>query len=126
MSSRYAADLRSLRAYAPMSRFSITVMPGKMPRPSGAWQMPIVVRWCAGILVMSWPSNSTRPALTLRIPESMRSVVDLPAPLAPMSVTISPSSTWKEMPLMRLDAAVEDADVLDLKQHRAAPRGRRR
>ncbi len=28
-----------------------------------------------------------------------RSVVDLPAPLAPMSVTISPSFTWIEMPL---------------------------
>ncbi len=40
-----AADLRSLRAYAPMSRFSSTVIPGKMPRPSGDWQIPIVVRW---------------------------------------------------------------------------------
>ena len=28
-----------------------------------------------------------------------RSVVDLPAPLAPMSVTISPSRTSMEMPL---------------------------
>ena len=94
-----AADLRSLRAYAPMSRFSSTVIPGKMPRPSGDWQIPIVVRWWAGMRVMSWPSNMTRPPAVLRIPESIRSVVDLPAPLAPISVTISPSSTWKEMPL---------------------------
>ena len=32
-------------------------MPGKMPRPSGAWQMPRRTRWCAGSLVMSSPSN---------------------------------------------------------------------
>ena len=32
-------------------------------------------------------------------PEIERSVVDLPAPLEPISVTISPSSTVSEMPL---------------------------
>ncbi len=48
---------------------------------------------------MSWPSNSTRPADVLRMPDSIRSVVDLPAPLAPISVTTSPSSTWNEIPL---------------------------
>ena len=33
-------------------------------------------------------------------PEIERSVVDLPAPLEPISVTISPSSTFSEMPLI--------------------------
>jgi hypothetical protein len=32
------------------------------------------------------------------MPETERSVVDLPAPLEPMSVTISPSWTSSEMP----------------------------
>ena len=32
-------------------------------------------------------------------PEIERSVVDLPAPFEPISVTISPSSTVSEMPL---------------------------
>ncbi len=33
-------------------------------------------------------------------PETVWSVVVLPAPLAPISVTISPWLTWKEMSLM--------------------------
>ena len=32
-------------------------------------------------------------------PEMLRSVVDFPAPLLPISVTISPGCTSKEMPL---------------------------
>jgi hypothetical protein len=28
----------------------------------------------------------------------VRKVVDFPAPLAPMSVTIAPADTWKEIP----------------------------
>ena len=39
-----------------------------------------------------------RPVRGGTMPEIERSVVDLPAPLAPMSVTISPSSTLIEMP----------------------------
>ena len=39
-----------------------------------------------------------RPVRGGTIPEIERSVVDLPAPLAPMRVTISPSLTSSEMP----------------------------
>jgi len=46
---------------------------------------------------MSLPSKTTLPARTLRSPEMVFSVVDLPAPLAPMRVAILPSSTPKEM-----------------------------
>ena len=39
-----------------------------------------------------------RPVRGGTMPEIERSVVDLPAPLAPMRVTISPSRTLIEMP----------------------------
>ena len=39
------------------------------------------------------------PVWLCKRPEMVFKMVDLPAPLAPMSVTTSPSSTWKEMSL---------------------------
>ena len=48
-----------------------------------------------GAVRMTDPSHRTG---TDRIAEIARSVVLLPAPLAPMSVTISPGSTRKEIP----------------------------
>ena len=77
----------------------MTLMPGKMPRPSGAWQMPSATRSWAGVRVMSRPSNVIWPWETGRTPEIALSVVVLPAPFAPMSVTISPSSTVNDRPL---------------------------
>ena len=64
-----------------------------MPRPSGAIEMPRATSLCAGMPVMSSPSNTTRPLLGVSSPVIARSVVDLPAPLAPMSVTTSPALT---------------------------------
>jgi hypothetical protein len=43
--------------------------------------------------------KTIRPVRGGTMPEIERSVVDLPAPFAPMSVTISPSLTSSEMPL---------------------------
>ncbi len=68
-------------------------MPGKQPRPSGDWLMPSLTRSKDGRWVMSLPSKITLPCRTLRRPERVLSVVVLPAPLAPISVVISPSST---------------------------------
>ena len=59
------------------------------------------------ISATSWPASpwisapwkTIRPVRGGTMPEIERSVVDLPAPLAPMSVTISPSRTLIEMPL---------------------------
>ena len=79
-------------------RFSRTVSGAKILRPSGTWLMPSRTICSAAVVVMSAPLNRTAPERGLRRPEMVRSVVDLPAPLAPMSVTISPSSTWKLMP----------------------------
>ena len=49
-------------------------------------------------------------------PEMVFRVVDLPAPLAPIRVTISPSFTSKGDALDGVDAAVVDVDVVDF-QH---------
>src|SRR6266511_2439926 len=96
MSARTAPPSR--RMYAPISRFSCTVMPGKMPRPSGAWLMPRTTRRSARSFVMSSPAKRMRPDATGRMPEIARIVVDLPAPFAPIRATTSPSSTWRLMP----------------------------
>ena len=45
-----------------------------------------------------------------------RSVVDFPAPFAPISVTISPLATSSEIALERVDRPVVDVDVLELQQ----------
>src|SRR5690606_38751345 len=60
--------------------------------------MPSSTRRCAFMRVMSLPSKTTLPRDTGRMPEIARIVVVLPAPLAPMRVTSSPSSTVIEMP----------------------------
>ena len=48
---------------------------------------------------MFCPRKVMLPVFGFRRPEIVRSVVDLPAPFAPMSVTISPSLTSRLMPL---------------------------
>ena len=69
---------------------------------------------------MSFPSKTTEPDVTGRTPETVLSVVVLPAPFAPMSVTISPSRDLEADALDRLDAAVVDVQITYLKQHRSA------
>ena len=54
------------------------------------------------------------------MPLIARSVVDFPAPFAPIRVTISPSWTASEMPFTRVDRAVVDVDVLELEDRRRA------
>ena len=49
-----------------------------------------------------------------------RSVVVLPAPFAPMSVTMLPFSTFSEDAVQRADGAVADDEIFDLK-HRRPP-----
>ena len=74
-------------------------MRAKQCRPSGESAIPWATISCAGTRVMSSPSNVIVPALAGVRPEIERSVVDLPAPLEPISVTTSPSSTSSETPL---------------------------
>ena len=68
-------------------------MRGKQRRPSGDCEMPSATISCAGIVEMSWPRKRIAPVRGGVSPEMERSVVDLPAPLEPISVTISPSWT---------------------------------
>ena len=57
------------------------------------------------------PSNRMSPAAGFARPEIARSVVDLPAPLAPSSVTTSPFLDAERDAAQRLDLAVaDDAD----------------
>ena len=68
-------------------------------RPSGDWQMPSPTISCGGSIEISSPSSLIEPVRGGVSPEIERSVVDFPAPLEPISVTHSPSSTVSEMPL---------------------------
>jgi hypothetical protein len=60
--------------------------------------MPLVTSSCGATLDPSTPSNSTLPTFGWSSPEIVLRVVVLPAPLAPMSVTISPGSTSMLIP----------------------------
>jgi hypothetical protein len=77
----------------------MTVMRGKMRRPSGDCAMRIrAISW-VGISVMSAPAKVILPARARGLPKIVIISVDLPAPLAPMSATISPSWTATSTPL---------------------------
>ena len=73
-------------------------MRGKSRRPSGDCAMPSLTTLCGGVAVMSVPLKRIRPCRGRLRPWIERSVVDLPAPLAPISVTISPWRTCSETP----------------------------
>ena len=60
--------------------------------------MPLVTIWSAGTAVMSSPAKVIVPATAGVSPQMARSVVDLPAPFDPMSVTTSPSPTVRDTP----------------------------
>ena len=89
---------RSERWKAPISRFSRTDIRGNNRRPSGDCAMPCFTIPCGAAWVMSRPRKWIRPRRGWLRPLIDRSVVDLPAPLAPISVTTSPSFTVSEMP----------------------------
>ena len=60
-----------------------------MPRRTISW---------GAVSPISFPSKRIEPTRGGVSPEIERSVVDLPAPFEPISVTISPSWTSSEMP----------------------------
>jgi len=84
---------RSFSWNVPISRFSSTLMRGKSFRPSGDWATPMATTLCGGSLVISRPWKRIAPRRGWLSPLIERRVVDLPAPFAPISVTISPSRT---------------------------------
>ncbi len=69
-----------------------------MARPSATWLMPaLTVQW-AGRRAIIAPSNAISPAVGRIRPEMVLSRVVLPAPLAPIRVTMRPSSTVRLTP----------------------------
>jgi hypothetical protein len=73
-------------------------MRAKQWRPSGESATPRRTMSCDGVSPSSCPSNWIEPSRGGVRPEIDRSVVDLPAPFEPISVTISPSSTSSDTP----------------------------
>ena len=73
-------------------------MRGKMRRPSGDWLIDSrMISW-VGIRVMSMPSKTIGPSRARGVPQMVIISVDLPAPLAPIRVTISPWLTSRSTP----------------------------
>src|SRR5699024_5730667 len=93
-----AISCLSLRVYAPIRRFSYTVISANTRRPSGTWAIPISTILWAGIFVISFPSKVILPALDGMIPVSVCRVVVFPAPLAPIRAMTSPWFTSKDIP----------------------------
>ena len=123
--SRSSSKWAKLSIEAPICRFSNTVMRGKMRRPSGDWAIDSRAIWCVGRPVMSLPSKVIRPRRARGAPKIVIIVVDLPAPLAPISVTISPFVDVDVDALERLDLAVEGLDAAQLQGAAGAPAGDR-
>jgi hypothetical protein len=77
----------------------MTVMRTKMRRPSGACAiLSRAISW-VGSCVMSRPAKVMRPSRARGLPKIVIISVDLPAPFAPISATISPSATSMSTPL---------------------------
>ena len=73
-------------------------MRGKIRRPSGDCAIFSRAIWWVGMSVMSRPSNRIVPALARGLPKIVIISVDLPAPLAPISATISPALISRSTP----------------------------
>ena len=81
---------------------SITVMVSKL---FTTWKVRAMPRWqrsAAGSLVTSSPSNQIEPCVGGSTPAIRLNSVDLPAPLGPISPTISPRPTEIEMSLLAI------------------------
>src|SRR6478609_2071198 len=71
-----------------------------MRRPSGQWARPEPTMVSTAAFWMFSPFQEMVPEVGRTNPEMALKVVVLPAPLPPISATISPISTPKEMPLI--------------------------
>ena len=92
--------------------------------PRGPARCPRLTRRCAGTLVMSTPSKTMLPATGRCAPAMVRSNVVFPAPLAPTSARVSPSSMRERHAANRLEQPVLRIDRAHLEQAHgtAAPR----
>src|SRR5215472_11909382 len=86
------------------SRFSSTLRLAKMPRSSGQNASPSLAMRFEESEIVSVPSKRTEPSRRATIPITDFSVVVLPAPLRPSSVTTSPTRTSKLTPCSTCDS----------------------
>src|SRR5258706_12050470 len=86
------------------SRFSSTFRLAKMPRSSGQMAMPRPAILLDVRFVISEPLKRTEPSRRSTMPMIDLSVVVLPAPLRPSSVTTSPPRTSKSTPCRMCDS----------------------
>ena len=86
---------------APSLRFSVTVSSEKVPRPSGTWAIPFFATDSGPPRPRGLPAKRIFPA-RFTVFEIARSVVVLPAPLAPSTAAIWPSSTVSVTPCSAL------------------------
>src|SRR5580700_10040273 len=86
------------------NRFSRTSRLAKIPRSSGQNAIPIRAILSDAARMISLPSKQTEPERLPMIPITDFSVLVLPAPLRPSSVTTSPGLTWKLMPCRMWDS----------------------
>src|SRR5438477_4593134 len=75
-----------------------------MPRSSGQSAMPRRAIAFEGSRIVSVPANLIEPSRRPTMPMTDLSVVVLPAPFLPSSVTTSPSRTSKSMPCRMCDS----------------------
>src|SRR5579859_2997912 len=87
------------RGKAPSNRLSRTERGVKTRRFSGEWARPSRVVWKADSPAISRPASRMDPETDGIMPETVRRVVVLPAPLDPMSATTRPLGTSNETPL---------------------------
>ena len=78
--------------------FSRMVMLGNRRTFWNVRAMPRPVTWCGSSPRTDSPSNKMSPSVASTRPEIALKNVVLPAPLGPITLTISPSSTWKFRP----------------------------
>src|SRR6202161_4076350 len=100
----WSSDNPPERTIGGNSRFSRTSRLAKIPRSSGQKAIPErAIRSDEGRMI-SLPSKRIEPLRLLMMPITDFSVVVLPAPFRPSSVTTSPGFTWKLMPCRMWDS----------------------
>src|SRR3954470_16652999 len=100
----WSSDRPPLRTIGGKSRFSRTSRLAKMPRSSGQKATPSRAMRSEDACEMSWPLNCIEPERLPMMPITDFSVVVLPAPLRPSSVTTSPAFTVKLTPCRMWDS----------------------
>src|SRR2546423_46543 len=92
------------RTFGGRSRFSSTLRLEKMPRSSGQKAMPRRAMALEASRIVSAPANLIEPSRRATMPKIDFSVVVLPAPFLPKSVTTSPCATSNSMPCRMCDS----------------------